>query len=180
MKEEAQVWSQVIEETTAANFNTYNTKIRTTENKRHSLVPRERHTSCMHGAATALYTVHRATTKRSTIQMHKHAYIHRQQCTYRRNGLKTKNGKIENYESMLQSVNDATSNRTDVNLEIAWFLLLSTSSPSHCHQLLCCRLFLFIFFHVWLPCSWSSLTRSFPVSHPSNECFSHDNFRRRK
>lgn len=30
--------------------------------------------------------------------------------------LKTKNGKIENYESMLQSVNDATSNRADVNL----------------------------------------------------------------
>lgn len=31
----------------------------------------------------------------------------------------TKNGKIENYESMLQSVNDAMSNRSDVTLEIA-------------------------------------------------------------
>lgn len=72
--------------------------------------------------------------------MHKHAYI---QCgtlslsvlCVHTDGtvLKTKNGKIENYESMLQSVNDATSNRTDVNLEVVCFFVV-VSTSSYCHQ----------------------------------------------
>lgn len=131
--------------------NTHDSNISIAKNKRQSIERREqmlcawnssksRHHNANINSSTA---VHKGSTKRTAIYMHKHAYNHRLNIHTDGTVFKLKMGKIENYESMLQSVNDATSNRTDVNFEVACFLLLSTSSPYHCHQPLCCRVFCF-------------------------------------